>query len=156
MDKKYVPDDIDKAILRTLSKDGRKNYREIAEDLKVTAQTISERVKKLKRHEILKRFTIDIDPSKVGNPIEFICELDINAGLMDDILPKLEEIPEIHIIKITTGIHDILCVGNAESIDNLHQVVEKKISTIKGVNKTYTSITMRRVKENQILNYDLE
>ena len=156
MDKTYVPDDTDKAILRALSKDGRINYREIAGDLKLSAQTISERVKKLKKHGILKRFTINIDPSKLGNPIEFICELDINAGLMDDILPELEKIPEIHIIKITTGIHDIMCIGNAESIENLHEVVEKKISPIKGVNKTYTSITMRRVKENQVLNYNLD
>ena len=150
MDKPYIPDDIDKSILRTLSKDGRKNYRDIAQDLNVTAQTISDRVKKLKKHGIIKRFTIDIDPIKVGYSIEFICELDINAGLMDSILPVLEDIPEINVIKITTGIHDIMCIGNVSSIEKLHKVVEKKISPINGVNKTYTSITLRRVKENQI------
>jgi Lrp/AsnC family transcriptional regulator for asnA, asnC and gidA len=156
LDKKYIPDKIDDAILRALSKDGKKKYSEIAEDLNISAQAISERVKKLKNHGIIKRFTIDIDPVKIGASIEFICELDINAGLMDEILPVLKEIPEIHIVKITTGIHDIMCIGNAESIENLHEVVEKKISPIKGVNKTYTSITMRRVKENQILNFDTD
>ncbi len=150
MDKPHIPDDIDKSILRTLSKNGRKNYRDIAQDLNVTAQTISDRVKKLKKHGIIKRFTIDIDPIKVGYSIEFICELDINAGLMDSILPVLEDIPEINVIKITTGIHDIMCIGNVSSIEKLHKVVEKKISPINGVNKTYTSITLRRVKENQI------
>jgi hypothetical protein len=45
---------------------------------------------------------------------------------MDDVLVEIKKIPEIHNIKITTGIHDILCIGNASSIDNLHNIVEKK------------------------------
>ncbi|MHA2174766.1 MAG: hypothetical protein ACXABI_08050 [Candidatus Hodarchaeales archaeon] len=36
----------------------------------------------------------------------------------------------------------------------MHNIVEKKISLIKGINKTYTSITMRRVKENQVINFN--
>lgn len=147
-------DDRDIKILQMLSKDGRKNYRDIANELGVSPQTISDRINKLTDNGIIRRFTIDIDPAKIDYPIEFICELDISARLMDEILNVLKTIKEIHIIKITTGIHDILCIGNASSIENLHNIVEKKISLIEGVNKTYTSITMRRVKENQVINYN--
>ena len=147
-------DDRDIKILRMLSKDGRKNYREIANELGVSPQTISDRINKLTDNGVIQRFTIDIDPEKIDYPIEFICELDISARLMDQILNVLKTITEIHIIKITTGIHDILCIGNASSIENLHNIVEKKISLIEGVNKTYTSITMRRVKENQVINFN--
>jgi DNA-binding Lrp family transcriptional regulator len=147
-------DERDIKILQMLSKDGRENYREIANELGVSPQTISDRVNKLTDNGVIRRFTIDIDPAKIDYPIEFICELDIKAKLMDEILNVLKTIPEIHIIKITTGIHDILCIGNASSIENLHNIVEKKISLIEGVNKTYTSITMRRVKENQVINFN--
>lgn len=148
-------DERDIKILQMLSKDGRENYREIANELGVSPQTISDRVNKLTDNGVIRRFTIDIDPAKIDYPIEFICELDIKAKLMDEILNVLKTIPEIHIIKITTGIHDILCIGNASSIENLHNIVEKKISLIEGVNKTYTSITMRRVKENQVINFNV-
>lgn len=154
---KLIPnslDEIDLTIIRSLSKDGKKTYAEIAKELGVTPQTISDRVDKLKKKKIIKRFTIEVDPEKVNYPIEFICELDINASVMDDVLKILKEIPEIHIIKITTGIHDILCIGNASSIENLHNIVERKISVISGVNKTYTSITLKKIKQNQILNFD--
>jgi DNA-binding Lrp family transcriptional regulator len=147
-------DDRDIKILRMLSKDGRQNYRDIANELNVSSQTVKDRMKKLVADGRIKRYTIEIDPTKIGYPIEFICELDIQARLMDDILKILKTITEIHIIKITTGIHDILCIGNASSIENLHNIVEKKISLIKGINKTYTSITMRRVKENQVINFN--
>lgn len=147
-------DKIDLTILRALSKDGKKTYTEIAKQLDVSSQTISDRIDKLLKKKIIKRFTIEVDPESVNYPIEFICELDINASFMDDVLAILKGIPEIHIIKITTGIHDILCIGNAASIENLHDVVETKISLISGVTKTYTSITLKKVKTNQVLNFD--
>ncbi len=148
-------DEIDHAILRALCKDGRTIYRDIAKKLNVSPQTISDRVNKLKDDKkVFQKFTIELDPEKLGYDIEFICELDINASHMDQILGILDKIPEIHVIKITTGIHDILCIGNAASINSLHDIVEKQISLIEGVNKTYTSITLRKVKQNQVLNYD--
>ncbi|MFX0015754.1 MAG: Lrp/AsnC family transcriptional regulator [Promethearchaeota archaeon] len=147
-------DDIDLTIIRYLSHDGKESYENIANQCGVSAQTISDRVKKLRNKQIIKKFSIIIDPEKVNYPIEFICELDINASVMDDVLAILEQIEEIHVIKITTGIHDILCLGNAQNIDNLHNIVERKISTIPGVNKTYTSITLKKIKQNQILNFD--
>ena len=139
-------DDIDLMILRFLSKNGKTTYTEIANETeksqkKVSAQTISDRVEKLQKKGIIKRFTIEIDPIKVNFPIEFICELDINASVMDDVIAVLKEISEIHIIKITTGIHDILCIGNVSSIENLHEVVERKISTMSiNVGKNYLNL----------------
>ncbi len=147
-------DKIDEMIIRSLSKDGKTTYTDIAEILDVTAQTISDRVEKLKNKGIITGFTIKVNPEKVNYPIEFICELDINASVMDDVLSVLKKIAEIHIVKITTGIHDILCIGNAQNIENLHEIVERKISTIPGVNKTYTSITLKKIKQNQVLNFD--
>lgn len=150
-------DNIDLTILKALSKDGKITYTEIAKQTKkVSSQTISDRIEKLQKKGIIKRFTIEIEPAKINYPIEFICELDINASVMDNVLEVLKIIPEIYVIKITTGIHDILCIGNVSSINNLHEVVERKISVIPGVNKTYTSITLKKVKHNQIMNFDLD
>ncbi|MHA2174767.1 MAG: Lrp/AsnC family transcriptional regulator [Candidatus Hodarchaeales archaeon] len=101
-------DDRDIKILRMLSKDGRQNYRDIANELNVSSQTVKDRMNKLVADGRIKRYTIEIDPTKIGYPIEFICELDIQARLMDDILKVLKTIKEIHIIKITTGIHDMI------------------------------------------------
>ncbi len=149
-------DEYDLAIIKSLSKDGKTTYKEIADKIGVSSQTISDRVEKLLKKGIIQRFTIEVDPEKINYSIEFICELDINASVMDDVLAVLTQIPEIHIIKITTGIHDILCIGNASSIENLHDIVERKISVIRGVNKTYTSITLKKVKHNQVLNFDTD
>ncbi len=147
-------DKIDITIVQFLSEDSKLTYKKIADKLEVSSQTVKDRIDKLIKRGIIKRFTINIEPEKLNFSIEFICELDINASVMDDVLMEIKKIPEIHNIKITTGIHDILCIGNASSIANLHDIVEKKISMIPGVNKTYTSITLKKIKQNQILNFD--
>ncbi|NHJ00906.1 MAG: Lrp/AsnC family transcriptional regulator [Candidatus Heimdallarchaeota archaeon] len=151
---KFTLDDKDLEILKMLSKDGKIAYNKIAEELNVTSQTISDRIERMKKRGIISRFTLTLRAEEIGYPIEFICELDINATVMDKVLKVLRTITEIHIIRITTGIHDILCFGNAASIENLHDIVERKISTIPGVNKTYTSITLKKVKDSQVLNLD--
>ncbi|MHA1971802.1 MAG: Lrp/AsnC family transcriptional regulator [Candidatus Hodarchaeales archaeon] len=147
-------DKIDKTIIRMLSRDGKTTYQRIASELKVSPQTISDRVEKLVKKKIIEKFTIRLNPTKIGYEIEFICELDINASVMEEVLNVLKTIPEIHSIRITTGIHDILCIGNASSIENLYEIVETKISPIAGVNKTYTSITLKKVQSQQILNLE--
>lgn len=147
-------DEIDRTIIHWLSKNSKITYTTLAKKLNVTSQTISDRIEKLLKKEIIKRFTVDLDPEKIGASIEFISEVDVDVNAMEDILLELEKIKEIHAIKITTGIHDILCMGYASSIENLHDVVEKRISTISGVKKTYTSIVLRKVKNAQILNLD--
>jgi Lrp/AsnC family transcriptional regulator for asnA, asnC and gidA len=147
-------DEIDRAILHWMSKDGRIRYTILAKNLNVTSQTISDRIDKLKKKGIIKRFSLDLNPEKIGASIEFISEVDVDVNAMETILPELEKIAEIHAIRITTGIHDIFCMGYATSIENLHDVVEKRISSVPGVKKTYTSIILRNVKNSQILNLD--
>ncbi|MFW9855619.1 MAG: Lrp/AsnC family transcriptional regulator [Candidatus Thorarchaeota archaeon] len=147
-------DEIDRAILHWLSKDGRMRYTILAKNLNVTSQTISDRIDKLKKKQVIERFSVALNPEKIGATIEFITEVDVDVNAMEAIIPKLEKIPEIHAIRITTGIHDIFCMGYATSIENLHDIVEKRISSILGVKKTYTSIILRNVKNSQILTLD--
>ncbi|MFW9778613.1 MAG: Lrp/AsnC family transcriptional regulator [Candidatus Heimdallarchaeota archaeon] len=147
-------DKIDREIIRWMSKDGRIRYTILAKTLNLTSQTISDRIDKLKKKGVIKRFRVDLNPETIGASIEFITEVDVDVNAMETILPELERIEEIHVIRITTGIHDIFCMGYATSIENLHDVVEKRISSIPGVKKTYTSIILRNVKNSQILNLD--
>jgi Lrp/AsnC family transcriptional regulator for asnA, asnC and gidA len=150
---KLDQDNINEDILRKLCADSQITYKKIADSQKVTSQTISDRIRNLQdKSKIIQYFTIKIDPEKLGYPLEFICELDINASVMQNVLDELKKIAEIHLIRITTGIHDIFCLGNASSVENLYKIVEERISVIPGVNKTYTSITMKKVKDNQVLN----
>jgi len=62
----------DKTLLELLRENSRLSYTKLAEKFGVTEAAIRKRVKKLIEKEVIKRFTIDIDPKKVGIIIALI------------------------------------------------------------------------------------
>lgn len=59
-------DKVDLAILKFLQEDASIPFTEIARRLKISESTVRKRVEKLKQEGIIKRFTVIIEPSKIG------------------------------------------------------------------------------------------
>jgi len=65
-------DEIDSKIIAMLQEDGRQSFSDIAKTVKRTEVTIRRRVKRLKDEGYIKRFTVVLDPMKVGKRIRAI------------------------------------------------------------------------------------
>lgn len=63
---KYVVDELDKKILRLLSKNARIEYQELSTKLKVAANTIKYRIKNLEKTGIIEGYAISVDYTKLG------------------------------------------------------------------------------------------
>lgn len=59
-------DDMDKAILQRISLNSRKPIIELAEELKTTSTTITNRIKKLEKNKVITGYRINIDYLKLG------------------------------------------------------------------------------------------
>ena len=59
-------DEKDLRIIEILQKDARTTYTEIAKRLRVSESTIRKRVKQLEDDGIIKGYTINVDPTKLG------------------------------------------------------------------------------------------
>ncbi|MFW9808035.1 MAG: Lrp/AsnC family transcriptional regulator, partial [Candidatus Thorarchaeota archaeon] len=59
-------DPIDAQIVTMLQKDGRRSFSEIADTVGRTEVTIRRRVKRLQDEGYIKRFTVVLDPLKIG------------------------------------------------------------------------------------------
>ena len=59
-------DKVDKQILKTLQKDGRKKNTELAKEAGLAPSTMLERVKKLEDKKIITRYRAVMDPEKLG------------------------------------------------------------------------------------------
>lgn len=64
-----------------------KSYLQIADELDLSAGTITNRIQKLHDNEIIKGFQLEIDYQKLGYNIECIIELNAN-GSIDNILTQ--------------------------------------------------------------------
>ena len=68
-------DPTDAKIISMLQKDGRRSFSEIAEAVNRTEVTIRRRVKKLQDEGYIKRFTVVLDPLKMGRKIRAVIRL---------------------------------------------------------------------------------
>lgn len=140
-------DELDQTLLRALQQDGRVSFRELAQAVDVSSQTISDRIAKMVEKGVITAFTVLVDQVKVGYPISFIAELDVDLTKMKTIQKELIKYPELHQISVVTGDHDILVLGVARDILHLYEIIEEKISNIEGIKATKTSISLKTVKE---------
>ncbi|MFX0134759.1 MAG: Lrp/AsnC family transcriptional regulator [Candidatus Hodarchaeota archaeon] len=58
-----------KKILEILTRDGRKAYKSIADELNLSESTVRKRVAKMIEKKIIDKFTIDINPESIGRNV---------------------------------------------------------------------------------------
>jgi len=71
-------DKIDREILGILSKDARIPYQALGDRVNLSANACADRVRRLIRNGVIKRFTIDIDQARLGRTLEAIIDLRVD------------------------------------------------------------------------------
>lgn len=77
-------DEIDVQILDLLQRDGRMANASIAEQVGLTTSTVYERIKKLEKKGIIKRYVAIVDPQKLGKQITAFIRLVIGTAPGED------------------------------------------------------------------------
>ena len=68
-------DSIDKTILQLLQVDAKMNVKEIAAKINLTVTPTYERIKRLEKNEVIKKYVAVIDKKKVGKSLEVLCHV---------------------------------------------------------------------------------
>ncbi len=140
MDKK------DLKIIELLQENSRISYTEIARILGVTETTVRKRIAELERREIIKKYTIEIDPEKLGYKNVTILGMDVEPKYLLEAAKKLAELEEAKWVATSTGDHMIMAEIWTKNGEELFNLITKKISKIKGVRDLCPAIIMERIK----------
>lgn len=140
-------DETDLAILRILQEDASLPFTEIARKLKISESTVRKRVEKLKREGVIKKFTIIVDPLKIGFNAIAIVGIDADPSKILDVAKRLCEMPETRYVATSTGDHMIIAEVWAKNAMDLLRTINEKIGTIDGVKKVCPAIILEKLKE---------
>ncbi|WP_435194432.1 AsnC family transcriptional regulator [Natronomonas sp. EA1] len=69
-------DDIDRHVLRLLLEDARRPYSDIAEHVDLSGPAVSDRVERLQEMGVIRRFTVDLDRSRLREGLNVLLELE--------------------------------------------------------------------------------
>lgn len=139
-------DDLDKEIIRMLAINSRMSYRKIAEKLGVSPATIIVRLRKLRKKGIIKSFTIDLDPEKLGYSVQAYMLVKTDPKKTRNVLIKLSRIDNIVEISEVTGDYHLLLKIWAEDQRALAKVIDR-IRIIDGVVDTNTMLVLKCIRK---------
>jgi Lrp/AsnC family transcriptional regulator for asnA, asnC and gidA len=134
----------DLEILRTLQKNSRTPFLEIARSLNVSGATVHERIRNLEKGDIIEGYTARLNYKKLGFEITAIANLTLEHPSLDlhELTEGLLSIPEITEAHNLTGDTDLLLTIKTRSIDDLRDLLTEKIQNLPGVKKLDTSIVL--------------
>ena len=140
-------DALDKNILKILNKNSRTPFLELAKELKVSESTIRNRVSNLQEEGIIKNFSINIDPSKLGYGSVALVGIDVLPEKFLYVAKKLTEMDNIKMVATTSGDHMIMTEIWGEKGAELRSFISERIEKITGVTRTCPAIINETLKE---------
>lgn len=146
-------DELSLKILSLLQKNSRLSNSEIGREVGLSSPAVNERIKKMEKLGIIKKYTVEIDHKKMG----FELEAYINVSLQGLFGPKLKEtaksflkIPEVLEFYNITGGDDIIMKVVACSIEHLRIIISK----VAPLGQMYTRIIVTEFKKNLSIDID--
>ncbi len=140
-------DEMDIKIIEMLEEDGRKSFTKIAEKFKVSESTIRKRVLALQRKGVIKKFTVKVNPSKLGINTVAIVGLEVDPPKLLETSQKLCDFAEIKCVATSTGDHMIMTEIWTRNGRELTKLISEKIGTIEGVKRICPAIILEKLKE---------
>ncbi len=98
-----VLDEIDLKILAILQENGKSSYAEIGRSLNLSRSGVRERVKKLEKQGIIEKYTIVINPYKMGLEFSVFIELDVEPRFLLKVASELSEEKNVESVNQMTG-----------------------------------------------------
>lgn len=142
------PDDLDKRLLYELYRDGAASVPVLSRKLKTSPSVLYSRIRRLMRRRIIKKFTIQVDDTKLGMGVRAEVGINRSPRLKAHIHNNLMSAPEVVSITEVTGRFDILVTVQVMDLETLHTVVINKIGKIEGVRNTETFVELDRIDKD--------
>ncbi len=139
-------DGLDMKILRILEEDGRASFTEIAKKLRLNESTVRKRALALQKKKVIRKFSVDLDPSKIGLNTVAIVGIDVEPVKIIEVAQKICEIPEAKYVATSTGDHMIITEIWTKDGRELTKLMSHQIGTIEGVKKICPAIILEKLK----------
>ncbi|MCQ2198615.1 MAG: Lrp/AsnC ligand binding domain-containing protein [Paludibacteraceae bacterium] len=136
-------DELDRQILDIITKNARIPFKDIAEDCEVSRAAIHQRVQRLIDMGVIVGSGYHVNPKTLGYQTCTYIGIKLEKGSMyADVVPELDKIPEVVECHFTTGPYTMMVKLYARDNEDLMELLNGKIQSIKGVTSTETLISL--------------
>jgi Lrp/AsnC family transcriptional regulator, leucine-responsive regulatory protein len=145
-------DRYDLELLDALQKDSRSTWLKLAEVASLSATAVQRRVQALQDKGVIKRFTIALDLTRVGQAVHAFVSVNVDrqkVELAEQFRRTINSYPQVQACYMLTGNVDFLLDVVAEDLQSYGRFIEEKILSLPGVKDASSTIVLDTVKEPQ-------
>jgi DNA-binding Lrp family transcriptional regulator len=146
-----VLDATDLKILQALQQNARQTYTLLGKRLGIAHSTVYDRIRKMERHGVVKKYTALVDAEKAGGKsITAMITVYTDPKVSEKVAQKLCEAPEV--LEVYTSLSEelqIMAKVVAETQERLHEFIANSVAPLPGVLRVRTSIVTKKFKEEQ-------
>jgi len=135
-------DSKDEAIIKEYLEDSRQSYREIARKTGISASTVAARVAKMEEEGIIKKYTIQVDPEKLGYDLTVVMSVDTQAFRFFSESHNLDKY-HVNAVYVMTGEDDLIIIAKFRNRQELAQFTQDLVEypSVKGTKTQLVLIT---------------
>ncbi len=139
-------DEKDIRIVEMLQRNARTPYTEIASEIGMSEGTVRKRVEKLEREGIIARYTIEVNPKRMGYDTVVLLGMDVEPKYFLGAAEELSKLECVKWVYTSTGDHMIMAEIWARNTTELNRIISENISRIEGVRDICPAILMEKIK----------
>lgn len=126
-------DALDLRLVEMLQKDSSVPFVAIAEKLDVTEGTVRNRIRRLCKIGVIRRFTVSVNSLMMGQSVVAFVLLNAAPGRLNDVARKLSSLDAIAEVHETHTYGDLLVKVRAKSPSELADIISSDIKGVSGV-----------------------
>lgn len=143
-------DEADRNIVQILAEDSRISVKELAQRVGLSAPSVSERLKRLGERSVIRAFTIEVDPARIGYPLQAIVRIRPLPGKLHVVEKLIQELPQVSECDKVTGNDCFIARLHVRSIEQLDQILDQIVDNA----ETNTAIVKAQPVKRRMLPFD--
>lgn len=149
-------DDIDKKLLFLLQKDAKQTHKELSIRLGLSVTAIFERIKKLEKAKVIRKYAAIVDKNMVDRGFVVFCHVKLLQHTKDFVLNfeneilKLDEVLECYHI---SGDYDYILKILVKDMQAYREFMVTKLTSISHIGSTHSIFMIGELKNSTVINF---
>lgn len=145
MSEDFTVDDIDRNIVAQLRINGRATNQQIADNLDLTAATVSTRIRRMEDANKLRVVAVS-DFAAHGYNVLMEVAIEVDGRPASEVAAELAEFSEVFAAHLVTGRYDIDMLVALRDFDELPELLFEKFSKVRGIRSLTPAIAVDVIK----------
>ena len=144
----------DKKLLVLLQNDAKKTTKELSSELDLSVTAVFERIKKLEKQQIIKRYVALLNPEKIQKNFIVLCHVKLvqhKKEYISQFEKEITQFPEVLECFHVSGDSDYILKICVKDIQEYREFMVSKLTNLQHIASTQSSFMIKEVKNSTVI-----